>query len=613
MTDHFVTMDSTQANAYCSHAHKRISEWFASAGKIPALEIEVVLGLARFGEIKRAGSMRPLIATLLGGSGTGKSSLVNALFKRPGLCASAERRPTTRQPKAIHHPSANPSAFLPQTTPIVYQEVASDLVEQMVVVDCPDFDAQRSRDPGGVGMAEEHDDAIARRASLDAVLSAADVIIVAVTSQKYWDDKLWEKVGEFVRDGRALVVVQTHRDTVESSNRLQDIESELTRLNFLVHLPTPTRFVYVDSETEIAGRDGGLADLRAILRDEIASNSRRRVLFAREIESYIRLTTELYCAIELKEAAVKKVKLATNSATRELYEKWRNAIAIQIPVIKPRLAVHFDDQLSSTMAGTTFGRFLELVSNSLWLFALVPALRARGWTRILTVAGTATAAVVEKVRREVARDAPWLEGIDVDPDPNERAKTLDEVANAWMRASGPLRLDPARPVTERVEWEQSTADECRRAGATLEVKIRRRIAVGVLKASKSWKRFIVAFMFILVPAFGLFLLGKSYFIDVPINGKPALGVDFILLTIFLTVIWGLFLKRLLFRKFANLVNAKVEEVLKEDVDGLSSEAIFRGIAAEVAPVETAFDRLSSVKEEVEELRKRVLGGSPRDT
>jgi hypothetical protein len=611
VTDQSLAVDATRATAYCSHAHKTISEWFTSAQKVPSLELQVTWGTARLAEIKPAGSMRPLIAALLGGSGTGKSELINALFRKPGLCVSSTRRPTTRQPKAVHHPSFNPAGFLPQTTPpIVYQDVLDDLVEQMVLVDCPDFDAKKSRDVDAEGVSRENNDAEARRASLEAVLAVADVIIVVVTWQKHWEAKLWKEVGAFVRDGRALVVVQTHRDTPASSDLRKRIKLQFGKRNLLAHLPTPARFVYADSKTELAGRDGGLASLRTILRNEIASNARRRVLFAREIESYVRLTTELCDEIGPKAAAVEGVKKATGTATRELYAIWRKAITDRLPVIMPRLAVHFDDQLSSTMAGTTFGRFLELLSNSFWLFGVVGALRAKGWMRILTVAGTATATVVEKVQREVARDAPWLEGVDFEAGPNARAEIFEPVTDAWIKASGPLRLDAARAKNERVNWEQAGAAELRRIGAELETKIRRRIAIEAHTTSKSWKRFVVAAVFLFVPAFGLFLLAKSYFVDVPINGKPALGVDFILLTCFLTVVWGLILKRLLFRQFAGLVEAQVKEVLKQDVDGQSSKAIFQGIVAEVAPVESAFERLSSVKKELEELRGRVLG-APR--
>jgi len=134
---------------------------------------------------------RPLLVALLGGTGVGKSMLVNALFRKPELCATSLTRPTTSRPKAIRHTSRNPSALLPRTVPpILTQDVTDDLVEQMIIIDCPDFDSLPAKGSGEQKSEHDLDDDQEKRASLDVVLNACDVLLVVVTHQKFWDEAL---------------------------------------------------------------------------------------------------------------------------------------------------------------------------------------------------------------------------------------------------------------------------------------------------------------------------------------------------------------------------------------------------------------------------------------
>src|SRR5687768_10175477 len=55
---------------------------------------------------------RVLVVGVVGGTGTGKSTLINALVGQRVCQAGDVQRPTTTRPVIVHHPSVDPS-FLP--------------------------------------------------------------------------------------------------------------------------------------------------------------------------------------------------------------------------------------------------------------------------------------------------------------------------------------------------------------------------------------------------------------------------------------------------------------------------------------------------------------------
>ncbi|HEX7195958.1 MAG TPA: dynamin family protein, partial [Candidatus Limnocylindria bacterium] len=84
----------------------------------------------------------PLVVVLLGSTGSGKSSLFNALAGRD-VSPSGVLRPTTRRPVALAHPDDATQDLLPGLS----EREALDLIVDdaigrgLVLVDAPDFDS----------------------------------------------------------------------------------------------------------------------------------------------------------------------------------------------------------------------------------------------------------------------------------------------------------------------------------------------------------------------------------------------------------------------------------------------------------------------------------------
>jgi predicted GTPase len=130
----------------------------------------------------------PLVAVLFGGTGTGKSTLLNALAGA-ALAETGERRPTTGEP-TVYHPARG---ALSDLGPARY--IASEHLDSLVLVDMPDTDSVRT----------EHAERVRQ------LLQQADVVLFCSTQQKYANEQSIALLRP-LRGQRKIVCIQTRAD-----------------------------------------------------------------------------------------------------------------------------------------------------------------------------------------------------------------------------------------------------------------------------------------------------------------------------------------------------------------------------------------------------------------
>jgi energy-coupling factor transporter ATP-binding protein EcfA2 len=157
-----------------------------------------------------------LVIMLMGGTGVGKSTLLNALAGSP-IAQSSFTRPTTRDPVVYYHHSIRSDRLDPALRLCKLAQHDREPLLQKVIVDTPDLDSND----------------LANREKLKALLPVADIVLYVGSQEKYHDRLGWDLFKE-QRSRRAFAFVLNKWDrclTGESGLRpdedlLADLKAE---------------------------------------------------------------------------------------------------------------------------------------------------------------------------------------------------------------------------------------------------------------------------------------------------------------------------------------------------------------------------------------------------
>jgi GTPase SAR1 family protein len=180
-------------------------------GIVAEAALEAAARVGRRARDRRGFLGETVVVALAGGTGSGKSSLINALAGEV-VAESGAQRPTTFRPLAWI--PANPEPGLVRLLDAIGIEdrVGQDRVPWLAVIDLPDTDS----------VSEEN------RATVERVLPLVDAIVWVVDPEKYQDRVLHERyLAPLARHADRFLFVLNHIDRIDDQD-VGELRSDLT-------------------------------------------------------------------------------------------------------------------------------------------------------------------------------------------------------------------------------------------------------------------------------------------------------------------------------------------------------------------------------------------------
>lgn len=592
--------------------HSRLVDWARKAPVWPPFAAAEGL-IARLEPRLRVPEIdldRALVVGFLGGSGTGKSTLFNALLGRKISRAGKEFRPMTRRGIVACHPDVDPSFLGLEADAIEVHRLNLPLLEQMILIDCPDPDTQ---DPDDGAGGQRHLDI------LRAVLPHCDVMVHTVTSQKYKSHVVGQELLKNA-PGRQILYVQTHA-AIDTDNRA-DLRKYLDALGLRV--PEVFRLDAMEAFTlQERGEpvDGDFARFRDLLEHELASRARHRIRRANLLGLYHWLLDTVKGPIEDRLEAVSRLEAAMDKERSALLTKVRARMTERIDANRRLWKSRVLRQLTQTWGAGPLAGLLGLWSAGGSLIRSLILLRARTPTQALLAGGLALSQLVGEKWRERQAATAWAAETDLGLTEADLARARSvlrghladaEIELPGTRSAAPVpagiatALESAGGGNHDLSGEQ-LADVALQVYQRLESDVSEVIERRVARRASRWVHVLFELAFCALPTYLVFHMGRNFFYDHLWRNAPLLGLDFFLQAVFWCLLWGALIGGLLL----HWLNRGLDRELKDVIVRLSPAHLFDALYADSTAACQAIRRhvavLATLERDLKQLEDEVGG------
>jgi energy-coupling factor transporter ATP-binding protein EcfA2 len=592
-----------------------VKRWIDGAPAWPPFERAKVLfeRIAPRLEELRVNLDRVLVVGVVGGTGTGKSTLLNALVGQRVCPAGDAVRPTTRRPVVLTGPDVDTSFLkIDDCRPEVHR-LAARVLEYVVLVDCPDPDTQ-GRETGGARHADGDGGngkatIAVENVNLDLlrrILPHCDVILCTGTAQKYKTQAVNDLLLEFA-PGRQVVFVQTH--AALDADITEDWQLQLESEGFSV-----PRMFCLDSEAALVRPEekrplpAEFSDLVDFLNAQLAGRAGHRILRANALDLLAWFLAEVKRDIDAARTKVTKLQEAVIAERLRLFECVKRRIDDQLRGHQGIWRARLLREVTMRWSGGPFTAFLRLLTSARSFARFLPALRARALGPMLVTGGIGMGtAVADRVRRSSA-ERSFLASAELGISPGDLEQARSVVVG-YEREAGIERragVDSASSLQQ-----QSLAVTAQRLYQQLETDVASVVQNRASRRAGGVFHFILEVLFLVLPALLLGRLGRDFFYDHLWLGstQPLLGFDYLLQSAIWITVWGLALRGLLAWRLQRGLNrdlAKLVERLTPD-DALGP--LLEEFVAPAGAIEEHAGRLSDVSTDLDRLRRELHAAS----
>lgn len=527
----------------------------------------------------------PLVVATLGGTGVGKSALVNALLGED-VVQTGRSRPTTRRPRLICRPNLTPEllGIPPESVEVVQRDLPA--LADLVVVDCPDPDTT-----------EEPDAADTNLSRLRQILPHCDVLLVATTQQKYRSARVSEELN-LAATGAQLVFVQTHADTDE------DIRDDWRKA--LEERYTTGHIFFVDSLAALADAHQGLqprgefAGLVDLLTRRLAGVAATRIRRA----NYLELVSETLSACDgrIREAlpAVRQLETAISEQRSRLAALMAVQMREELLASKRQWETRLIGQIISRWGFSPFSIVLRTFQSLGGLLSGALLFRARTPAQVALWGAVEGARTWQRRRSSRQADTAVSRAVTgLDP---SALRSAAVVVDGFAMEAG-LPRDSATPEAVAAE----AADAGRMFIAEVAAELETLLGRAAQRHTGWFTRWRYELLLLIMLAVLLYRLAKNFFYDswLATDPAPIYGIEFYLLALFWLVLWCVLLLWAFSRRLRTGLSGQVNELAEGWNHPKSAGGIFKRLEAECQRVERFESELKRIQQDVAALRRRL--------
>lgn len=591
---------------------------------------------------ERAASLRvrldaPLIVATLGGTGTGKSAMVNAIVGAE-VVRTGRSRPTTMRPTLVCRPDLTPEmlGIDPAGVELVHRDLPS--LRDLVLVDCPDPDTTEEGDAASAEkMASVSPSNLAR---LRAILPKCDVLLVAATQQKYRSARVADELAA-AAPGAHLVFVQTHADLEDDIREdwRQVLASEQKLPSSAGHhevvgaggegcrqspSSTPTlsqrergrehHIFRIDSLAALADAQAGVqprgefADLLDLLTRQMAGAAGSRIRRA----NFLDLTAETLdsCLARVEEAMprVREVEAAIDEQRGLLARQITAEMQADLLANRRQWENRLLGKAASRWGFSPFSLVLRVYQGIGGLLSIALLRRAR------TPAQMALWGALEGIRtwrkhHETRQADRGLDQVAADGWDASELRKAAIIVEGYVAEAG-LDRSAAQWNTVAAEAETAAGGFVVRVSAELESLIARLAERHTGWCTRLYYELLLAIMLGLL----IFRLGKNFFYDswLAEHPLPVCGLDAYLVTGFWLVLWCLLLLWMFCRRLRGGLRGEINQLAAGWQNASVAADILAHVEAECRRTERFRQELVAIRQDVDGLRRQVaVGGQPR--
>ena len=530
----------------------------------------------------------PLVVAVVGGTGVGKSALVNALVGAQ-VVATGRQRPTTRRPTLICRPELTPEMLGIDPHSVELPPSPKDLpaLAGLVLIDCPDPDTTEQTEAADTNLAR-----------LRGILPYCDVLLVATTQQKYRSARVSDELAA-AASGARLVFVQTHAAVDE------DIRDDWRGV--LEDDYTTGKIFLVDSLEALADAQNGLkprgefAELVDLLTRQLGGTAPVRIRRANFLDLVGKTLDACRERIDEGLPAVRQLQQAIDQQRKGLAAQLADRMRSELLASRRQWENRLVGQVASRWGFSPFALVLRLFHGLGGLLTSALLLRVRTPAQAALWGAVEGARSWRKHRRNRQADAGATRAVAGCWD-GGTLRSAALILDGYTAEAGLNRQAAGLPTinAEAVDAGQTFVAD---VSAQLQSLIDR-----LAQRHTGWfTRWRYELLLAVMLGILLYRLGKNFFWDSWLAPQPVppFGLDFYLSATFWLVLWCVVLLWAFTSRLRRGLRRQIDELAQGWSDPRPAGGIFAQLESECRHVDRLGDELARLQQQVSSLGQRL--------